>query len=373
MRLNFGIRGQMDKGRIFTDCIFVPRWRMLKSMGGVEERGEMDPQVKRMGVVSQIGDIGLSSNSHKRRVLELFSGTGSVGNEFVLHGFEVVSVDVDPKCEPTHTVDVLEWDYKSAYPPRWFDIIFASPPCDQFSHAKTRGKKRDMTKSDLMVQRVLEMVAYFKPEKWFLENPRLGLLKTRPYMKDIPYVDVDYCQFSDWGYQKPTRIWGGEHVKLLEARLCDMQTCQNVVFRPNGARGHKEVLGGNHMRFSRWQKYRIPELLVRYLCELPDPEVVANMVECLDKMQLSALPEVRFSGDYDEELLRDVAMELIKLDGEEDEFMVQSVVGLGGGLPGEEVERCRQSLLHDYADTVFTSVTPKERSIGDILMRRPLN
>ncbi len=40
------------------------------------------------------------------------------------------------------------------------------------------------------------------------ENPRIGLLKSREYMQGIPYTDADYCQYSDWGYKKPTRFWG---------------------------------------------------------------------------------------------------------------------------------------------------------------------
>ena len=88
-------------------------------------------------------------------------------------------------------------------------------------------------------------------------------------MKDIPWVDADYCQFADWGYSKPTRIWGGDHIRALDSRLCDRQTCPNVVCRPNGRLGHKEVLGGNNMRFTRRQKYRIPEGLVQYLMGIP--------------------------------------------------------------------------------------------------------
>ncbi len=37
-------------------------------------------------------------------------------------------------------------------------------------------------------------------------HPKTGLLKGRPFMKEYAYVDVDYCQFRSWGYQKPTRI-----------------------------------------------------------------------------------------------------------------------------------------------------------------------
>ena len=83
-------------------------------------------------------------------------------------------------------------------------------------------------------------------------------------MKDIPHVDVDYCQFADWGYQKPTRVWGGDHIKGLKDWVCEPTKCPNVVQRPNGRLGHKEVFGGSS-RIIRWETYRVPSGLIRYL------------------------------------------------------------------------------------------------------------
>ncbi len=50
--------------------------------------------------------------------------------------------------------------------------------------------------------KTLEILQYFQPEIWWIENPRGGMLKDRSFMKGIPYIDVDYCQFADWGNQK---------------------------------------------------------------------------------------------------------------------------------------------------------------------------
>lgn len=60
------------------------------------------------------------------RLLELFCGTKSVGKKFEEIGYEVISLDYNPKFNATHTEDFLTWNYKQ-YPSDHFDIIWASP------------------------------------------------------------------------------------------------------------------------------------------------------------------------------------------------------------------------------------------------------
>ena len=62
-------------------------------------------------------------------MLELFSGTGSVGKVAREKGWDVVSVDIDPRADIN--VDIMEWDYRSSG--MTFDVVWGSPPCTMYS------------------------------------------------------------------------------------------------------------------------------------------------------------------------------------------------------------------------------------------------
>ena len=144
-------------------------------------------------------------------MLDLYSGTGSVADIFQARGYEVTTVDIDPKYNPTIHTDMLTWDYKNTFEPGYFDVIACSPPCTDYRVAMTR-RFRNLEYADSLVLKGLEIIQYLKPKRWYIENPQTGLLKSRPFMKGLAFVDVDYCCFSDWGYRKRTRFWGSEEI-----------------------------------------------------------------------------------------------------------------------------------------------------------------
>tara|TARA_R100000808_G_C2124167_1_gene134755 strand:+ start:247 stop:1074 length:828 start_codon:yes stop_codon:yes gene_type:complete len=186
------------------------------------------------------------------KVLELFSGTGSVGKCCKKLDWDVVSVDLLLPAD--HEVDILEFDYKQ-YPKDNFDIVWASPPCTYYSSLQNcwlGRKKKDgilVTKelieeqrkeADKLVAKALEIIDYFKPELWFIENPATGKLKDREVVKGLPFYDVSYCMYSDWGYEKKTRIWTNK--KDWENLICDKSgACGNMVESQ-----HKTVLGNGY-------------------------------------------------------------------------------------------------------------------------------
>ena len=160
------------------------------------------------------------------RILELFSGTGSIGDIFRQNNFEVISLDICEKRKSSICCDIMFWDSK-IYPPGHFNVIWASPVCTHYSIARTNAKTpRNFEWADGLVLKTLEIIEYFKPDFWYIENPQSGLLKTRPFMFDLTYTDVDYCRYSSWGYRKRTRIWTNTK---LQGKLClGIGKCSNM-------------------------------------------------------------------------------------------------------------------------------------------------
>lgn len=234
----------------------------------------------------------------KRNALDLFSGTGSWKN-VLEKTHNVITVDINDydRFELTHKTDILTWNYK-IYPKDYFDIITAGCPCIWYSilqvawidgrnGRKKRNKKtgelytytkehykKDLEYSDSLVQKTLEIINYFNPRLWFIENPQSSLLKKREFMKNLPYYDVDYCSYG-FDYKKTTRIWTNK--KNFIPKRCKKWECHSV--KKYNEKSDKKRMKHNLTTGSwgdgvqkgvgcggnRLNRYRVPEKLIEEL------------------------------------------------------------------------------------------------------------
>ena len=197
------------------------------------------------------------------RLLELFSGTGSVGNVATNMGYEVTSLDRDMPA--TFKCDIMDWDYRM-FPPKHFDVIWASPPCTEYSQALTT-RPRDIEGANMLVQRALDIIEYYEPKYFMMENPQTGLLKDQLQMWGIPFKDIDYCKYG-MPYRKRTRIWN--NVFRWEPRSSCMKDCNSMNGNRHIAtaqRGHsgKRENWSEQLLFKQHELYRVPHDLIHEL------------------------------------------------------------------------------------------------------------
>ena len=63
-----------------------------------------------------------------------------MGEPFREAGWDVTDVDWDGRFKPEIVTDITKWDYKNAFKPGRFDVVWASPDCRMYSrHAQPEG------------------------------------------------------------------------------------------------------------------------------------------------------------------------------------------------------------------------------------------
>lgn len=216
----------------------------------------------------------------KLRVLELFSGTRSIGKAFERKGHEVFSVDWDKSFKADWYVDV-ETIRASQVLERFGrpDVLWASPDCTSYSVAAISKHRRvDDTgggslkavsdyakKCDRVNVNLMRLIRDLQPPVVFIENPRAGMRKM-DWIQWMPRNTVTYCAYTqdlplELRRMKPTDIWCNIDGMPFKPPCKNGDPCH--VRAPRGARTGTQGL-------AKVDRSRIPDALCDHIVEMSE-------------------------------------------------------------------------------------------------------
>ena len=206
----------------------------------------------------------------RMNMLELYSGTSSVGNAFKRRGHKVLTVDWDERFDADLHMDVMDLDAKTVLEllgkP---DVIWASPDCTTYSvaaishHRRRVGKKllpatEYASRCDKTNWHVMELIRELNPKCFFIENPRAAM-RRMDFVADVPRYTVTYCQYGDFR-MKPTDIWTDHPDPKFKPPCKNGDPCHERA--PRGSRR------GTQRFRDRVEKARIPEQLCEHIVDI---------------------------------------------------------------------------------------------------------
>lgn len=110
-------------------------------------------------------------------MLDLCCGLKGASEAFRACGWDVVTLDIDPRFEPTIVADLCTWSYDGPQP----DLIWLSDPCTEFSRESMPWCRTGNAPDLSIVAAGLRIIRSVRPRYWVRENVRGSV----PWVRDI--------------------------------------------------------------------------------------------------------------------------------------------------------------------------------------------
>lgn len=174
----------------------------------------------------------------KMNVLELFSGSQTLRKAFEAAGHTVTSLDIK-KLRGTNIdtiiTDIMDWNFRDFIECQ-FDVIWIGLPCNTYSKASggkhfynyCKPRTPEAIKALEIFYKIVEILDYFRPSIWYIENPAGGFLNF-PHIKDFimsANCNIECFYQSSYGYPIP------KHTVLLTNN--DVPLITNPYYRKKG-------------------------------------------------------------------------------------------------------------------------------------------
>jgi len=133
----------------------------------------------------------MSNSGYPLLMIDLFSGLGGASRAMAERGWEVVRVDNNQKFKPTVLIDIHRFSWKGRRP----DLIWASPPCQEFARWIMPWFPKSEPSLDL-VKEAIRVIEECKPRFWVIENVRGAISWFKPLLGNYK---VHYGPIFLWG------------------------------------------------------------------------------------------------------------------------------------------------------------------------------
>ena len=102
------------------------------------------------------------------RMLDLFAGLGGASQAMRERGWHVTTVELEERFKPDVVADITTYNYQGPQ----LDLIWASPPCTEFSRESMPWCRTGKEPSMALVGHALRVIQEAKPRFWVIENVR---------------------------------------------------------------------------------------------------------------------------------------------------------------------------------------------------------
>lgn len=126
-------------------------------------------------------------------MLDLGSGLKGASQAMKARGWDVLTVDINPGFEPDIVADLRQWSYIGPRP----DLVWCSPPCDEFAREFMPWSKTGNTPDLSIVLACKRIINECQPRYWVIENVKGAISWLRPILGNYR---VCYGPFFLWGF-----------------------------------------------------------------------------------------------------------------------------------------------------------------------------